>query len=1087
MLPARDRITALYVYPTKADALAKTNGTEYTQGIVDETPRLERPFFNALPAFGECNAAMFECELSINVDLKGKWIRVATKAYATDAATSRTTYWLFCGLVDDCKYDVRQATRKLVAYDEMYRLRSVDVSTWWKEWWATQTGTVAVGTALSAMMSEYGVQGTAASTLANYFSIKADEQKKGLFGGGSFVQVLGYIGLVCACSFYIDKDGKLTACLYSNVNKTNTATAIDANVDTVNSTFGDAAGETFGSAQINVGSETAYRSGTAEPTFAQNDNPLLSGYTAANYMTVVSQLYAVAQKMSGLKAAEIELIVSTPDIILERTQAISYNGDTLMPSSIILHGRQLINETVYCTGELADAPLYQAAITEENIADGAVTADKIKAGAVNADKIEAGAITVGKLDEEAKAAMLNSNIEVGGRNLAMDSKKGWTSTAYNIIQGYMSEAWVTGETYTVSIKGTPTTGKRFGVWSDTVSTNLLIMPATPTDGKYVATAVCQGSNEPMRFSVYDYPGEGSHNASIEWIKIEKGNVASDWSPAPEDATEMEQRIYYRSSSSTAPTAPSSWVTATTTANATWTTKRMQYDRTYKYLYTCIQRKTGSNVITNSTVLLDDTTTVIDGGNIITGTVTANKISVTELASLNATIGGLSISNNSITSSNGAFALSSTGNITSTKTVSGITDTNTVSPTGFVATRAEGNSEETHSLKPGTGFVSTVEESGVYRGYASLHALDSVLQNKPALTMNYSSSGSGSSDYTVVLTPNQAEFTSEDDNKIGRFFRNGMYTENGWSKSYVNPNWVQVQSQTGASGDYSISKVEISDQFADHYKTVYVNNTITERYRNVVSAGAVSIYEDGNLKSTLNAAGLKVKTHDLLRMSPHFAQMFATVIANNSNLNSETYLKVGQYYISNNSAAGTLSNCPTTDAFTMTVEATTSTSYDNESTQNAGRVRKITTWRGAQYIQGCVRGASAWDYGAWQKIITKADFNQVTASGNFTSSTSLAYTGLSITLPETGWYTIEGYLAWSSSQPNAVMLGRGASTATYINQIAYSERRSDSPQAISVLVASATLYCNANDIISLYARFASAAQNYGIVRAQKLPW
>lgn len=92
-----------------------------------------------------------------------------------------------------------------------------------------------------------------------------------------------------------------------------------------------------------------------------------------------------------------------------------------------------------------------------------------------------------------------------------------------------------------------------------------------------------------------------------------------------DAVKQTQRIYYRSNSTTAPTAPSTWVTSTATANSTWTTKRMEYDSTYKYLYTCIQKQTVSGTVTCTTVLLDDTTTVIDGGNIITGTVTANKI------------------------------------------------------------------------------------------------------------------------------------------------------------------------------------------------------------------------------------------------------------------------------------------------------------------------------------------------------------------------------------------------------------------------------------------------------------------------------
>ena len=36
------------------------------------------------------------------------------------------------------------------------------------------------------------------------------------------------------------------------------------------------------------------------------------------------------------------------------------------------------------------------------------------------------------------------------------------------------------------------------------------------------------------------------------------------------------------------------------------------------------------MLTNSVVLLDDSTTVIDGGNIITGTVTANQLNATNI-------------------------------------------------------------------------------------------------------------------------------------------------------------------------------------------------------------------------------------------------------------------------------------------------------------------------------------------------------------------------------------------------------------------------------------------------------------------------
>lgn len=34
--------------------------------------------------------------------------------------------------------------------------------------------------------------------------------------------------------------------------------------------------------------------------------------------------------------------------------------------------------------------------------------------------------------------------------------------------------------------------------------------------------------------IYQYPNNGSAGTTIEWIKLEKGNKATSWSPAPED-------------------------------------------------------------------------------------------------------------------------------------------------------------------------------------------------------------------------------------------------------------------------------------------------------------------------------------------------------------------------------------------------------------------------------------------------------------------------------------------------------------------------------------------------------------------------
>lgn len=129
-------------------------------------------------------------------------------------------------------------------------------------------------------------------------------------------------------------------------------------------------------------------------------------------------------------------------------------------------------------------------------------------------------------------------------------------------------------------------------------------------------------------------------AAAARLKLERGNKATDWSPAPEDVTSRTQRIYYRTSSSTAPTSqymPTAWVTETgdkwaanSTTVANWTAKATKLTNgttKYPYLFTCEQRQMGDGTLAYTTVLLDETTTVIDGGSIITNSIDANKLTV----------------------------------------------------------------------------------------------------------------------------------------------------------------------------------------------------------------------------------------------------------------------------------------------------------------------------------------------------------------------------------------------------------------------------------------------------------------------------
>lgn len=119
---------------------------------------------------------------------------------------------------------------------------------------------------------------------------------------------------------------------------------------------------------------------------------------------------------------------------------------------------------------------------------------------------------------------------------------------------------------------------------------------------------------------------------------------------------------------------------------------------------------------------------------------------------------------------------------------------------------------------------------------------------------------------------------------------------------------------------------------------------------------------------------------------------ATSILSNADLNTVTYLKVGQYYCGSNAIAGTLTNSPTKNAFKMFVFNSLGYDYDNESSKSwVCRVRILMGIGGNIYIQkvNSESTAGVFTYGSWQRILDNTNYKELTA---FTYSTSEQWTG-----------------------------------------------------------------------------------------------
>mgnify|MGYP000119341582 CR=1 FL=1 len=172
-----------------------------------------------------------------------------------------------------------------------------------------------------------------------------------------------------------------------------------------------------------------------------------------------------------------------------------------------------------------------------------VRAGSIRQEILNATKDKADKTLVvaeaGKLREEF------SNLRVGGRNYYRDSEKIRTSTRFFSfpLHLYLSEENV-GETWTLSFDLKINEGgeirplhfyhyqtNRFGL-----KASADITPSKEWQ-RFTFTGPVIFPNDDPRYSrgemaLYDYAG--NNNYSVRRIKLEKGTLATDWSPAPED-------------------------------------------------------------------------------------------------------------------------------------------------------------------------------------------------------------------------------------------------------------------------------------------------------------------------------------------------------------------------------------------------------------------------------------------------------------------------------------------------------------------------------------------------------------------------
>ncbi|RPD90365.1 DUF1983 domain-containing protein, partial [Neisseria weixii] len=149
------------------------------------------------------------------------------------------------------------------------------------------------------------------------------------------------------------------------------------------------------------------------------------------------------------------------------------------------------------------------------------------------------------LAEESKRLTARfDGLQVGGRNLLRDSGTQRQSAAY-LTRYRITDAPAIGEDVTVTLWGQLGDDRTdFGVYNS-VGFNELAKLKKVSDGLYRATfkwaqydANKNAGNDwanGTHLNIYAYPNTGTSENVISKVKLERGNIGTDWTPAPEDS------------------------------------------------------------------------------------------------------------------------------------------------------------------------------------------------------------------------------------------------------------------------------------------------------------------------------------------------------------------------------------------------------------------------------------------------------------------------------------------------------------------------------------------------------------------------
>ena len=335
---------------------------------------------------------------------------------------------------------------------------------------------------------------------------------------------------------YLDEQGQSLEVAFNSL-KTHVDTIQDVTID------GDLT-EVIEQVQSNTTQIAANKEGistlVSENTSRKEEIQNLDGEIESVNNTLSSKYSSLEQDVSGFKTTVAETYATKQSVTdVSNNLATNYSTTSAMNSAI----QQKANEI---TSSVSQTYATKQSVTDvnNNLANNYSTTTQMN----SAIQQKANEITSSVSQTYTTKSEFN-NLQIGGKNLLLNSKRETTNNGYCIDSFRPTELFEVGEKYTVSICVTPANGVTHihpyisGGWAN-ISTPLYVNGTTRQVISRSFTFNGYHSDK-VPVDIYDYnafvqfyrfPNDKTvtGNTTLHWAKVEKGAKATDWTPAPED-------------------------------------------------------------------------------------------------------------------------------------------------------------------------------------------------------------------------------------------------------------------------------------------------------------------------------------------------------------------------------------------------------------------------------------------------------------------------------------------------------------------------------------------------------------------------